>query len=463
MCNVSEKAEYTYEDALDYMNSLGTFGMMLGLTRIEKLVEVLGHPERDLRIIHIAGTNGKGSVGAFLASILMAAGYRTGRFVSPALFEYRERIQIDGEYIPKADFSHCSAVVREACRAVMAAGIEQPTQFEVDTAMAFVYFRQMKCDYVLLEVGLGGRMDSTNVIESSVLSVITSIGLDHTRVLGDTLTAIATEKAGIIKAGGLVVTAPQEPEALAVIRAQCAQMGAHLIEAGAPTLLEHTQADVPTFLEHTQAGASGHFDYTDAAPSGFCQSFSYGPYEHLKISMAGIYQPANAAVAVEAALALNCHCGANIKEQHIYDGLAAARWPGRFELLAAHSVIVADGAHNPDGARVLAGSLKAYFPGKRCILVMGVFADKDYQKILEIMSQCGDTIITHKPGTPRGLDSRKLAEDAAQYFKTVIDGENIKGAINAAQALASPEDVIVSFGSLSTIADLKAAVWQGLT
>lgn len=436
MCNVSEKKEYTYEDALGYMNSLGTFGMMLGLTRIEKLVEVLGHPERDLRIIHIAGTNGKGSVGAFLASILTAAGYRTGRFVSPALFEYRERIQIDGEYIPKADFARCAATVRDACGAVTAAGIEQPTQFEVDTAMAFVYFRQMKCDYVLLEVGLGGRMDSTNVIEASALSVITSIGLDHTKILGDTLTAIAGEKAGIIKAGGHVVTAPQEPEALAVIRGQCEQMKARLIEAAAPALLEHT----------------------DAASDGFYQTFSYGPFDNLKISMAGVYQPANAAVALEAALALNRHCGADIMRQHIYDGLALARWPGRFELLSQHPVIVADGAHNPDGARVLAGSLNAYFPQRRRILVMGVFADKDYEKILEIMSQCGDTIITHKPGTPRGLDSWQLAADAGQYFRTVIDGGTMAGALKAALAAASPEDVIVSFGSLSTIGDLKSCL-----
>lgn len=433
MCNVSEKKEYTYEDALDDMNSLGTFGMMLGLTRIKKLVEVLGHPERDLRIIHIAGTNGKGSVGAFLASILTAAGYRTGRFVSPALFEYRERIQIDGEYIPKADFARCAATVLDACRAVTAAGIEQPTQFEVDTAMAFVYFRQMQCDFVLLEVGLGGRMDSTNVIEAPVLSVITSIGLDHTKVLGDTLTAIAGEKAGIIKPGGLVVTAPQAPEALMVIRDRCSQMQARLIETVAPRLLEHT----------------------DAALDGFYQAFSYGPYENLKISMAGVYQPANAAVALEAAFALECCCGADIKRQHVYDGLENARWPGRFELLGKHPVIVADGAHNPDGARVLAGSLGAYFPKRRRILMMGVFGDKDYKKILEIMSQCGDTIITHKPDTPRGLDSRQLAVDAAKYFKTVIDGGSVRGALKAALAAASPEDVIVSFGSLSTIGELK--------
>ncbi len=432
MENRNSHAVMTYVEALAYMNGLAGFGMMLGLTRIEKLVEVLGHPEADLKIIHIAGTNGKGSVGAFLAAILRAAGYKTGRFVSPAVFDYRERIQVDGEFISKEDFARCTAQLRQACATLSAMGIEQPTQFEMDTAMAFLHFKQTGCDYVILEVGLGGRMDSTNVIRSSLMSVITSIGLDHTKVLGDTLEEIAGEKAGIIKTGQFVVTAPQADGVMEVLRRQCETAGAHLVMADVPVL-------------------------ETSLPDEFSQAFTYKEEEHLKINMLGLYQPKNAAVALEAAQVLRQEYGVELTKAHMARGLMEARWPGRFEILSRQPYIVVDGAHNPDGARMLAASVKRWFAGRRILLLMGVFSDKDYKNILEIMSQCGNTIITHKPEGPRGLDAGALAGEAGRYFANVINGETIKQALTVATEMAQPQDVIVSFGSLSTIAGLYEA------
>ena len=436
----------TYDEALAYMDGLASFGMMLGLTRIEKLTEVLGHPEADLKIIHIAGTNGKGSVGAFLAAILQAAGLKVGRFISPAVFGYRERIQVDGEYISEEAFARCTAQLVQACARLEAMGIEQPTQFEMDTAMAFLYFKQMGCDYVVLEVGLGGRMDSTNVIKSSMMSVITSIGLDHTRVLGNSLEEIAGEKAGIIKPGQFVVTAPQEESVMEVLRRRCEQTGAHLVIAGTPDLAVNTSSTGNAALS--------------AAMDDLTQAFSYKDIGHFKISMLGLYQPQNAAVALEAARVLMREYCAELTGEHMASGLINARWPGRFEIISRQPCVVADGAHNPDGARMLAASIKRWFAGRRILLLMGVFADKDYENILEIMSQCGNTIITHKPDGPRGLDAGILAARAGRLFENAVNGENLENAFKLAREMAEPGDVIVSFGSLSTLKKLYRIVGE---
>ena len=417
----------SYEQALDYMESLGSFGMMLGLTRIEYLLEELGHPEENLPIIHIAGTNGKGSVGAILSSILQDAGYHVGRFISPAVFDYCERIQLDDRYIDKDSFAEMTAQIVCACERLHAKGIEQPTQFEADTAMAFLYFKKMQCDFCLVEVGLGGRMDSTNVIKTSLMSIITPIGLDHTKILGNSLREIAGEKAGIIKKNQPVIVGRQLSEAMETIKDVCNEKNAHLFEI-------------------SEIWCHG---------TGMEQVFDFENFKNLKVNLLGLYQMENAAIAIKAALVLNDTKMAIITKEHIVCGLRHVHWPGRFEVVVKEPTIIVDGAHNPDGASVLVKSLKAYFGDRNMILIMGVFADKDYPKILEIMSEVSDTLIVHKPPVQRGLDGKLLASVADRFFENVSVCNDLEEAVDLAKKKSEKNDVIISFGSLSTIGKLK--------
>ncbi len=417
----------SYEQALQYMESLGSFGMMLGLTRIEHLLDELGHPEAQLPIIHIAGTNGKGSTGAILSSILQVSGYHVGRFISPAVFDYRERIQLDDEYIDKDTFARLTVEIIEACKRLAKKGIEQPTQFEADTAMAFLYFKEKQCDFCLVEVGLGGRMDSTNVIKTSLMSLITSISMDHINVLGNSLKEIAFEKAGIIKNNQSVITGRQLPETLDVIKSVCKEKNAILYEAS--DLYIHG--------------------------SGMDMTFDFEGFKDLKVNLLGLHQMENAAIAVKASLVLNDINAAIITKEAVYQGLKCVNWPGRFEIIAYEPTIIVDGAHNPDGAYVLAKSLKTYFENQKKILVMGVFADKDYRKILEIMSQVSDTIMVYRPPVQRGLAEDVLGETAEEFFENVNVCANLEAALTLARQKCKKNDVIISFGSLSTIGKLK--------
>ena len=418
----------TYEEAIIYIDKANRFGSVLGLDRIKVLLKRLGNPEKDLKFIHVAGTNGKGSICTFITSILEAEGYCVGRYISPTLFDYRERIQVGGNYIDKTSLAEIITVISKACHDFLDEGLEHPTIFEIETAMSFIYFKKLACDFVVLEVGLGGRFDSTNVIPTSLISVIGAIGLDHTEILGNSLGAIAFEKAGIIKAAQPVVIYEQDREVVDVIIDQCLGM------ASEPVLTDWKQLSV---LESTVD----------------CQIFDYKQYHKLSIHLTGLFQINNAATAIEAVWQL-IQLGYPISETAIFTGLRNAKWPGRFEVIHRKPLIIADGAHNPDGARALAASVQKYFKNKRVLLVMGVFKDKDYQEILEILSSQGDILIAYKPNHERGLSSNVLAAAAGRYFQQVYDKGDISNALNTALEFAAEDDVIIFFGSLSTISQI---------
>ena len=423
----------TYDETLAWIHQMEQFGINLGLTRMEELLNRFGRPDRSLKIIHVAGTNGKGSVCTFIASILNAAGYSVGRYISPTLVEYRERIQMDGQMIREADLSEGMSLVREICEAMKADGKEVPTIFEIETAVAFWYFQKQNCDYVVLEVGMGGRLDSTNVIEHPVLNVITSISMDHMVQLGSTLAAIAGEKAGIIKEKTPVAVYPQADEAMEVIQMVCREKDT------VPRMMEQNQ-----IIIKERKLSEGEHVYKAL------QAFDYKDYKNCRIRLAGTYQVGNACLAIEAIEALKLE---KLQKDHIFQGLFNAKWPGRFECLSKEPVVFIDGAHNPDGAKSLCESVKTYFPNKKITLVMGVFKDKDYDQILETMANVSDTLIAFTPKHPRGLASHELKKQALKYFAYVQDGETAQKSFSLAKEKTNPKDVVLIFGSLSTIAD----------
>ena len=427
----------TYEEALNYINQLNSRGIALGLERITALLERLGNPQNHLRCIHVAGTNGKGSVCAFLDSTLQKAGLRTGRYVSPTLYDYRERIQINGNWIEEQALAELLTTVKNACDRMTEEHQEHPTVFEVETAAAFLYFQQQNCDYVLLEVGMGGRLDSTNVIEKPVLSIITSISLDHTAMLGNSLEEIAAEKGGIIKTGCPAVLAPQQPEVMKVLMQRCMECGITPAEA------DETQ------LRQINWSTEG-------------QLFDYRQWQHVTISLLGDYQCTNAMIALEALQILQKN-EAVLTDEVIRAGLAEARWPGRFEVIHQKPLVIVDGAHNPAGAQALADTLQKHFAGRKITLLMGVFKDKDYTEIARIMSACSDSICCFAPQMERGLDADNLAEAVRPFYRQVMIAETAEKAAEQVFAMYSrnedkEERIFVSFGSLSTICDIEQAV-----
>ncbi len=417
--------QMTYRETMDWIQQIGKSGIILGLDRMEELLNRLGRPEQDLKMIHVAGTNGKGSVCTFIAAILEAAGYKVGRYISPTLYDYRERIQINGIYIEPEALAEGMSEIREICEAMAAEGMEAPTVFEVETALGFWYFKKNGCDFVVLETGMGGRLDSTNAAAHPILSVITSISMDHMAQLGNTLSEIAFEKAGILKPGTPAVIGPQKPEAMAVLLEQCRE--------------KHISPEV---------GDWNRLTVKERRLFEARQIFDYKQYKNLTIHLGGTYQVENACIAIEAVEALKLE---NPMRTAIIQGLSRAKWPGRFQCLSREPLIFIDGAHNADGAAALRESVEAYFPEQRKILIMGVFADKDYRAILEEMHSVSKTLISFTPENIRGLDSAELKNAARPYFEQVIDAKTAGNALDIAKKQAKSGDVIIIFGSLSTI------------
>ncbi|MDO4633026.1 MAG: folylpolyglutamate synthase/dihydrofolate synthase family protein [Eubacteriales bacterium] len=421
-----------YEEARAYIEDTARYGSVLGLDNIRELQRRLGNPENDLKFVHIAGTNGKGSTLAYLSTILKEAGYRVGRYISPALFSYREKIQVNEEHISREALARLTSRIEAAISEMVADGFAHPTQFEVETALSFLYFQEQKCDLVVLETGMGGITDATNIISTTVLEVIAKISMDHMSFLGNTLAEIAEKKAGIIKADTEVVSTVQEPEALKVLQTKAAQMNSRL----------------------TIADPSKAYDIRYGLAE---QSFSYGNYKDLKIRLIGTYQIANAVTAVTAAEALNRH-GFRISEQALRNGLFKTRWDGRFTILHEKPLIVMDGAHNPDGAAKLADSIEKYFSGRKIFCICGIFRDKDYRSILKTVSPYSDHLFAiETPDNPRALPAEELAREAEVFFKDVRVKNSVEEALNAALAEAGEEDVILAFGSLSFLGRLVTA------
>lgn len=431
-------------DAVGYINEPRWLASRLGLERIRELLERLGRPQDRLKFVHVAGTNGKGSTCAFLASVLQAAGYRTGLFTSPYLITFEERIRVNGENITLDELTEVTLAVREQAEAMA----DHPTEFELMTAVALEHFARSGCDIVVLEVGLGGRLDSTNVIEAPEVSVIARIGLDHTKLLGTTLAAIAGEKAGIVKPGAPVVSWPQEPEALAVIEQAAAGCGSAL------TMPDLAQLIVEPVDWNAPGGPSRPFNYKGRS---------------LRTRLLGSYQSANAALAIEAVEALCTH-GWSISDEAVTTGIANTAWPGRFEVVDAgegRPTIVVDGGHNPQGARALVDSLEDVFPGQKPVFIIGVLEDKDYPTMLETILPYGSGFVCTTPDNPRALSADKLARAIRWTGQDMLGcsacvkpyvARDMADALTRARELAGAQGLICAFGSLYSVAALKAAV-----
>lgn len=415
----------------------------LGLSRMVDLLERLGRPQDDLRFVHVAGTNGKGSVCAYLASVLQAAGYKVGLFTSPFILCFEERIRVNGENIRAEELARAVQAVRPAVEAVEADTGDHPTEFELMAAVAFEHFRAVGCDIVVLEVGLGGRLDATNVIDASEASVICRIGLDHTDLLGDTLGAIAGEKAGIVKPGCPVASWPQEREAMAIIEAVAAERGCELV--------------VPDFSQLAVEPLAG----------AALRRFSWQGQE-FETRLLGSYQPFNAALALETVRVLRGR-GWDIPEEAEVAGIASARWPGRFEMVAASPLTIVDGGHNPQGAEALAASLADLLgeEGRGSVdFALGVLADKDYPAMVRAVAPWARSFSVYAPTSPRALSADELAacvrevlgeEGRADDVPVRVCAEAAE-ALRAARAAAGSQGVAVAFGTLYAIADLMAAL-----
>ncbi len=531
----------TYEEAREFIHQSNQYGCIPGLETITELMNRLGNPQEQLKLIHVAGTNGKGSTCAFLTSILAAAGYRVGRYISPSVFSYRERIQISRlqsepdvkpttaknksiaegveistitrtsedigisnvtrtsedigistvartsedigistaartsedvelstgagttndigaltstriemasdsksselciEYITREGVVRTIEAIKPICESMVRDDFSHPTSFEIETAMTFLYLLWEKVDFVVLEVGLGGRLDATNIIKKPVASVIASISMDHMQILGDTLEKIASEKAGIIKAGCPVITCEQEPEVLRVLQAKAKEMGS------AFRLADSSRASE---INYSLEGTEFMLPKEDI-PKGSGQRY--------RIPLLGKYQIKNAVLALEAARILD-QAGYGISEEMIRRGLSITAWSGRFEVIAKKPYLIIDGAHNEDAAKTLRDSIEIYFTKKRIIYIIGVLADKDYRSILKITAPLADMIITLKPDNSRALSSDRLALEAEAYCNRVVDAGNVSRALRLAQEEAGEEDVIIAFGSLSFLGDLVSAL-----
>lgn len=422
----------TYEEARNHLDERSRYGIRPGLDAIRALLHRLGDPQDALRFVHIAGTNGKGSVLALISAALSLAGYRTGAYISPAAFSYNERIQAGGEPISDDDVARLAGRVLTAADAMEAESEGIPTVFEIETAMAFLYFLEKKCDIVVLEAGMGGAMDATNVVRTSVLEVITPIGMDHMQYLGGTIEEIARAKAGIIKPGTLVASFAGEPAA-GEIRAACARLGCGLRE-----VREEEIRGISYGLEE--------------------QAFSYKQWKNVKISLAGTYQIRNAALALEALAALH-ELGYDIPDTRIYDGFKRAEWRGRFTVLQKDPLVIMDGAHNVPAAGELRRSLELYLPGRRLIFIMGVFRDKDYRGIIGLTAPLAEHIITVRtPGNPRALTAEELREAVSAVNPSAEAADSIRQAMARALRLAGADGAVIVFGSLSFLGEAERAL-----
>ncbi|MCX4304336.1 MAG: bifunctional folylpolyglutamate synthase/dihydrofolate synthase [Acetatifactor sp.] len=421
---------------MEYMEQVSAYGIVPGLDSIRELCRELGDPQKELRFVHIAGTNGKGSVSAFLAEILKCAGYRVGRYLSPTLFQYRERIQVNGSCITKAALGRGVERIKGICDGMVARGLPHPTPFEIETALGFLYFREKACDVVVLETGMGGLLDATNIVENTLAAVLTSVSMDHMQFLGDTPEKIAFQKAGIIKRGCRVVSAVQRKEVMEVIQAGAEALGCPL------------QAVEPEMISQVRYGLEK-------------QSFDYGGLKKLELSLAGKYQIENAALAVETVEALR-EQGLSVSEEAVRLGLLRTQWPGRFTLIGKKPYFIVDGAHNEEAAVRLAESLEFYFTNKRVIYIMGVLKDKEYEKIIASTHALADQIITvTPPGNPRALPAYELARAVAEVHCDVTAADSLEEAVEMSRLLAGKEDVIVAFGSLSFLGRLMEIAGYG--
>ena len=391
----------SYEETLKYIHSVKWQGAKPGLSRTRELLQKLGNPEKSLKFVHIAGTNGKGSTAAMIASVLQKAGYRTGLYTSPYILRFNERMQVNGRHISDEELESMTNEIKPFADAMT----DPPTEFELITALGMKYFFNEKCDIVVLEVGMGGELDSTNVIDTPEAAVITAIGLDHTAELGPTLVDIAKAKAGIIKEGGDVVIYGSEVD-------------------------DHVDSEVEEVFEKTCAARYSRLykaDFSRLTVDRFdlnAVCFDFAPYKNIHLPLVGTYQPYNAAVAITALEVLRGR-GWKISDRNIVDGLNTVFWPGRFEVLRKNPVFILDGAHNPHGIAATAESLKGHFGDTPLVFLIGVMADKDVGSMVGYISPLAKAFVTVTPHNPRAMKAERLAEILSGYAKPVTACQSI--------------------------------------
>ena len=417
----------TYEEALNAIHAVHWQGHKPGLERTRALLSALGDPHKALRFVHVAGTNGKGSTAAMLDSCLRAAGYRTGLFTSPYINRFNERVQVDGVPIPDGDLVRLVERVQPAAAAMA----DTPTEFEFITALGMLWFAEQRCDIVVLEVGLGGALDSTNVIDPPECAVITALGLDHVKELGPTLADIAAAKAGIIKPGSPAVSYGGAPEADRVIAAAARACGAPL------TVVDFTR------LRLRGAGLDG-------------QTFDFDGLDGLTLPLLAGYQPRNAAVAVTALRALRAR-GWDIPDEAIRRGLASVRWPGRFELLRRSPPFLLDGSHNAHGMRATADSLRSLFPGQKFVFLVSIMADKDADEMLRLLLPLAKAFVTVTAPSPRAIPAADLAARIEALGGSAEPAASIPAAVERAAALAAGGPA-AALGTLYFSGEVRQAV-----
>ena len=417
----------TYEEALNAIHAVHWQGHKPGLGRTRALLSALGDPHKALRFVHVAGTNGKGSTAAMLDSCLRAAGYKTGLFTSPYINRFNERVQVDGVPIPDGDLVRLVERVQPAAAAMA----DTPTEFEFITALGMLWFAEQRCDIVVLEVGLGGALDSTNVIDPPECAVITALGLDHVKELGPTLADIAAAKAGIIKPGSPAVSYGGAPEADRVIAAAARACGAPL------TVVDFTR------LRLRGAGLDG-------------QTFDFDGLAGLTLPLLAGYQPRNAAVAVTALRALRAR-GWDIPDEAIRRGLASVRWPGRFELLRRSPPFLLDGSHNAHGMRATADSLRSLFPGQKFVFLVSIMADKDADEMLRLLLPLAKAFVTVTAPSPRAIPAADLAARIEALGGRAEPAASIPAAVERAAALAAGGPA-AALGTLYFSGEVRQAV-----
>lgn len=451
----------TYQEALDWLYSFVDHSATrkvkyspetFSLERMRALLALLGNPQQQYPCLHLAGTKGKGSVSALCANVLKAAGYRTGFYTSPHLHDFRERIRLDGEYIAEEELVDGVMRLRE-----LAPQVDGITTFELTTALAYDYFARQNVDIAVIEVGLGGRLDATNVI-TPLISVITSLSYDHTDLLGHTLAEIAGEKAGIIKPDVPVISSPQQPEALAVLEKIAAERGAPFILVGRhwhfrPLAHDLNGQTFEIWSERESAQLAAH--RAKGRPGRWRPPV-------LSLPLLGAHQLENAATAYATLRTLRAFLPLSLDA--VREGFATVRWPGRFEILRRAPYVVADGAHNADSARRLVAALDDYLPGRRAHLIFGASADKDIDGMLEALVPRAATVICSQAEHPRAVEPDELLDHVRQKAQTLGCAPTVEavtpvaGALAHALTLAQPDDVIVACGSLFIVAEVRAAL-----
>lgn len=416
------------EQAIAYIHSVCWKGSIPGLGRTQELLEKMGNPEKKLKFVHIAGTNGKGSTAAMTASILSKAGYRTGLYTSPYIYRFHERIQVDGVEISDEDLTEITEYVKPLADSMA----QSPTEFELVCCIAFEYFYRKKCDIVVLEVGMGGAWDATNVIEVPEVAVITNIGLDHTEYLGDTVEKIAETKSGIFKPHGHAVVYRSTPSVEAVYERVCAERDVSLRKADFEGLV---------LKAHTLEG----------------QVFDCGSRKNLVLPLLGDHQLHNASVVLSIADTLIGE-GWKISEQNIYDGIRDVRWPGRFDIVCRKPLFIIDGGHNPQCIEALVKNIQDYLAGKKVIALTGVLADKDYADMYKPVMPLVDRFVCITPPNPRKLEAEQLARYLRQAGAQAQASESILDGVKKAMELAGKDGVVLCFGSLYSIGGIRDAL-----